>query len=116
MSRGHNAAAVAVASGFYRQDKVRGLSRMATTLWDSPCNGLAHREVAVNDEDHGATPSMAIRVMAPDVDVPPSGADYLARPWRRYVFPVLRYTDHLFSNPHFRSRPYNCIRDMPSCL
>jgi hypothetical protein len=79
----HRAAAVAVASGFYRQDKVRGLSRMATTLWDSPCNGLAHREVAVNDEDNGATPSMAIRVMAPDVDVLPSGADYLGRPWRR---------------------------------
>ena len=25
-------------------------------------------------------------------------------------------TDHVFSNPNFRSRVYSCIRDIPSCL
>jgi hypothetical protein len=63
---------------------------MTTTLWDSPCNGLAHGEVAVNDEDNGATPSMAIRVMASDVTyfrrLPITSCATKAP----YVFPVLR--------------------------
>src|SRR4029453_12682110 len=91
MSRGHRAAAVAVASGFYRQDKVRGLSRMATTLWDSPFNGLAHREVAVNDEGNGCHAIDGNPCDGFGCDVLPTVADYLVRDHgAHYVVPVLR--------------------------
>jgi hypothetical protein len=63
---------------------------MATTLWDSSFNGLAQREVAVNDEGMGATPSMAIRVMASVVTYSRRLPITSCATKAPYVFPVLR--------------------------
>ena len=65
--------------GMARLEQLRLAARMATTLWDSPFNGLAHREVAVNDEGNGCHAIDGNPCDGFGCDVLPTVADYLVR-------------------------------------
>src|SRR5262249_15792736 len=58
------------------------------------------------------TPSVS---QVPEFYLPPMSRRRLYPPLASYLLNDC-VRDHLFSNPNFRRRPYNCVRDIPSRL